>query len=105
MKKHSTALLALTALCLGAIPLAQAKPVGITPDKMSATVRHNGQNVEIKRDQDNNATVIAVLTRPRERAPHGAELDGDGRGLLGGPGAVVLAQRDGPGGRPCRAEP
>lgn len=44
-----------------------AKPVGITADKMSVTVKHGGESVEIKRNQDNKAVVIddfAKTSRP-----------------------------------------
>lgn len=43
------------------------KPVGITADLMSITVKNNGQDVEIKRNQDNNATInsdFAKTSRP-----------------------------------------
>lgn len=43
------------------------KPVGITPDLMSITVKHNGQDIEVKRNQDNAATVepgFAKTSRP-----------------------------------------
>lgn len=45
----------------------EAKPVGITADVMSVTVKHGGADVEIKRDQDNSATVnpdFAKTSRP-----------------------------------------
>lgn len=45
----------------------EAKPVGITADKMSITVKHGGADVEIKRNQDNKATVsedFAKTSRP-----------------------------------------
>lgn len=44
-----------------------AKPVGITADKMSVTVKHDGESVEIKRNQDNKAVVVddfAKTSRP-----------------------------------------
>ncbi|MCB1757743.1 MAG: rhodanese-like domain-containing protein [Gammaproteobacteria bacterium] len=47
--------------------LAESKPVGITPDLMSVTISHGGQAVEIKRNQDNGATVnpdFAKTSRP-----------------------------------------
>lgn len=46
---------------------ATGKPVGITAEVMSVTVKHGGQDVEIKRNQDNNATVnpdFAKTSRP-----------------------------------------
>ncbi|MGB3917853.1 rhodanese-like domain-containing protein [Thiothrix litoralis] len=45
----------------------EAKPVGITADKMSITVKHGGADVEIKRNQDNTAVVsedFAKTSRP-----------------------------------------
>jgi rhodanese-related sulfurtransferase len=45
----------------------EAKPVGITADKMSVTVKHGGESVEIKRNQDNKAVVVddfAKTSRP-----------------------------------------
>lgn len=45
----------------------EAKPVGITAEKMSITVKHDGAAVEIKRNQDNKATVaedFAKTSRP-----------------------------------------
>lgn len=47
--------------------LAEDKPVGITADKMSVTVKHGGESVEIKRNQDNKAVVVddfAKTSRP-----------------------------------------
>lgn len=46
---------------------AESKPVGITAEVMSVTVKHGGQDVEIKRNQDNNATInpdFAKTSRP-----------------------------------------
>lgn len=43
------------------------KPVGITADVMSVTVKHGGEDFDIKRDQDNSATVnsdFAKTSRP-----------------------------------------
>lgn len=56
-------------LSVSSIALAdgEAKPVGITADKMSVTVKHDGAEVEIKRNQDNKATVaedFAKTSRP-----------------------------------------
>ena len=45
----------------------EAKPVGITAEKMSITVKHGGADVEIKRNQDNKAVVsedFAKTSRP-----------------------------------------
>lgn len=46
-----------------------AKPVGITADKMSVTVKHAGQEVEIRRNQDNTATVGADFAKTSRPCP------------------------------------
>ena len=46
---------------------ASAEPVGITPEIDKVTVKHNGENVDIMRNQDNEATVnpaFAMTSRP-----------------------------------------
>ncbi len=45
------------------------KPVGITPDLMSITVKHNGKDVEIKRNQDNNAVVNPAFAKTSRACP------------------------------------
>jgi rhodanese-related sulfurtransferase len=66
-------ILSLISLLLVLAPLvattasAKGKPVGITSKLMSIAVRHNGKAVEIKRDQDNSATIdpsFAKTSRP-----------------------------------------
>lgn len=68
-----TKLLGIAALAAGlsfssaVIAADEAKPVGITADKMSVTVKHDGKDVEIKRNQDNKAVVVddfAKTSRP-----------------------------------------
>ncbi len=49
--------------------LAEGKPVGITPSLMSISVNHNGKNVEIKRNQDNAATVIPAFAKTSRPCP------------------------------------
>lgn len=54
-------------LLIGTSSALAAKPVGITPDMMSATITHDGSSMEIKRDQNNDATVnpsFAKTSRP-----------------------------------------
>ena len=52
------------------VPFAQAdKPVGIWGDMMSVTVKHNGKPVEIKRNQDNSATVDAAFAKTSRPCP------------------------------------
>ncbi len=48
---------------------AQAKPVGITPKLMSVKVKHNGHDVEIKRNQDNGAVVIPAFAKTSRPCP------------------------------------
>ncbi len=55
-----------------ALPLsaqAEGKPVGITFSMSEATVMHNGKPVTIKRDQDNNATVIDAFAKTSRPCP------------------------------------
>ena len=49
--------------------LAVAEPVGITPDIMSVTVKHNGNDVEIKRNQDNEAVVNEAFAKTSRPCP------------------------------------
>ncbi|MGI9317326.1 MAG: rhodanese-like domain-containing protein, partial [bacterium] len=49
--------------------IAENKPVGITPDLMSVTVTHNGQPVEITRNQDNANTVIDAFAKTSRPCP------------------------------------
>lgn len=58
-----------TGLLFTATAHAEGKPVGITPDLMSITVKHGGADVEIKRDQDNSATVIADFAKTSRPCP------------------------------------
>ena len=48
---------------------AENKPVGITADLMSVTVTHNGQPVEIMRNQDNSNTVIPAFAKTSRPCP------------------------------------
>ncbi|MEE9303221.1 MAG: rhodanese-like domain-containing protein [Thiotrichaceae bacterium] len=47
----------------------KAKPVGITPDLMSITVKHNGKDVKIERNQDNAATVNPAFAKTSRPCP------------------------------------
>lgn len=64
-------LLAISALAMTAGFAAQAenKPVGITPDLMSATVMHKGASVEIMRNQDNKNKVIDAFAKTSRPCP------------------------------------
>ncbi|MEJ2177917.1 MAG: rhodanese-like domain-containing protein [Gammaproteobacteria bacterium] len=64
-------LLAVTLMSAGIATTAAAenKPVGITPDLMSVTITHNGQPVEIKRNQDNANTVIDAFAKTSRPCP------------------------------------
>lgn len=58
----------ITGLALSSVAFAEGKPVGITPDMMSIKVKTaGGEEVEIKRNQDNAATInpdFAKTSRP-----------------------------------------
>jgi len=45
------------------------KPVGITKDMMSVTTNHLGKSVEIKRNQDNNATISKFYEKTSRPCP------------------------------------
>ena len=67
-------LLRLTAATVASVGLAVsaaalAKPVGITPDVMDVTVMHNGQKVQIKRDQNNKAVVNKAFAKTSRPCP------------------------------------
>jgi rhodanese-related sulfurtransferase len=47
----------------------EAKPVGITADMMSISVKHEGKDVEIKRNQDNAATVNPAFGKTSRPCP------------------------------------
>jgi rhodanese-related sulfurtransferase len=66
--KILTALTVIAGLSLTATT-AQAKPVGITPGVMSVTVKHNGHDVKIARNQDNKATVIPAFAKTSRPCP------------------------------------
>ncbi len=70
MKSHtmSKASLAAAALIFAGAAMA-AKPVGITGNMMSITVNHNGSPVEIKRDQNNAATVNPAFAKTSRPCP------------------------------------
>ena len=69
MKHHTILLPALLAASLSIPALAENKPVGITPDLMSVTVTHNGQPVEVMRNQDNKNTVISAFAKTSRPCP------------------------------------
>ena len=49
--------------------MAESKPVGITPDIMSIPVTINGEIVEFKRNQDNDATVNPAFAKTSRPCP------------------------------------
>jgi rhodanese-related sulfurtransferase len=57
------------AMVMGAGAAVAGKPVGITPDLMSVTVKHNGKMVKIMRDQDNGATVNPAFAKTSRHCP------------------------------------
>jgi len=74
IKKLTTITAMVLTLGLGFASTASAdshggKPVGITPDLMSVTVKHNGKDVEIKRNQDNKAVVIPAFAKTSRPCP------------------------------------
>ncbi len=66
--KILTALTVVAGLSL-TVTTAQAKPVGITPGVASVTVKHNGHDVKIARNQDNNAIVIPAFAKTSRPCP------------------------------------
>ena len=60
-----TAGLALTATTASA----KGKPVGITPKLADVTVKHNGKDVKIMRNQDNGATVDPAFGKTSRPCP------------------------------------
>ena len=60
---------AMLAVTISANAVAENKPVGITPDMMSVTVTHNGESVEIMRNQDNANTVIPAFAKTSRPCP------------------------------------
>ncbi len=69
MKIHKYVATALLAAGLSHPTYAQDKPVGITPDLMSVTVTHNGQPVEIMRNQDNANTISEAFSKTSRPCP------------------------------------
>ncbi len=70
MKLKSLLLTAALATGLATAGTALAgKPVGITPKLMSVTVMHNGKPFEIKRNQDNKATVDPAFAKTSRPCP------------------------------------
>jgi rhodanese-related sulfurtransferase len=64
-----TASVSLFLLSASASSFAEGKPVGITPKLMSIDVTHNGKSVELKRNQDNAATVIPAFAKTSRACP------------------------------------
>ena len=60
---------AMLAVTISVNAVAENKPVGITPDMMSVTVTHNGESVEIMRNQDNANTVIPAFAKTSRPCP------------------------------------
>ncbi len=53
-----------------AVPAANAgDPVGLTPNLMSVTVKHDGVDVEIKRNQDNDNTIVKSFAKTSRKCP------------------------------------
>lgn len=65
MKKNITGLIFILTMFISST--GSAKPVGITPDMLSADVIHNGKPVKIERNQNNKNTIAedyAITSRP-----------------------------------------
>jgi len=69
MKKTLTLSATLIAACFSINAVAENKPVGITADLMSVTITHNGQPVEIVRNQDNGNKVIDAFAKTSRPCP------------------------------------
>jgi len=70
LAKIFTALLVTAGLSMAATTAsAKGKPVGITPDTASVTVKHNGKDVKIERNQDNSATVNPAFAKTSRPCP------------------------------------
>ena len=69
MKKSLTLAASLIAACFSFNAGAENKPVGITADLMSVTITHNGQPVEIVRNQDNGNKVIDAFAKTSRPCP------------------------------------
>ncbi len=69
MKRKTRLLIGALAAVAITPALAVAEPVGITPDIMSVTVKHNGNDVEIKRNQDNEAVVNEAFAKTSRPCP------------------------------------
>ena len=65
--KHLVGLMVLSSIATASF--AAGKPVGIAPDLMSINVTHNGKTVQIKRNQDNNNTVIPAFAKTSRPCP------------------------------------
>ncbi len=69
-KQTINTLLVATALAISpTILLAEGSPVGITRDMSSITIKHNGEDVEIKRNQDNSATIAPAFAKTSRPCP------------------------------------
>ena len=64
----ATAAVAVGIALFGAVA-AQKLEVGITPDLSVATVKHGGKDVQIMRDQDQQATVIPAFAKTSRKCP------------------------------------
>jgi rhodanese-related sulfurtransferase len=70
LTKTLTALAVATTLTISVNSVqAKGKPVGITPDMASVTVKHNGKDVKIERNQDNGATVDPAFAKTSRPCP------------------------------------
>ena len=69
LTKILTTLTIAAGLALTATASAKGKPVGITPSLSDVTVKHNGKDVKITRDQDNGAMVDPAFGKTSRPCP------------------------------------
>ena len=56
-------------LAMSGSAFAEKMAVGITPDTASVTVKHNGKNIKIMRNQDQKNTVIPAFAKTSRKCP------------------------------------
>lgn len=70
MKLHRlVASVAAVGMIFSVVTAAQKLEVGITPDLSVASVKHNGKDVQIMRDQDQKATVAPAFAKTSRKCP------------------------------------
>lgn len=67
--KNITLIIGFMMLSIIAAPSMAGKPVGISPSLMSVDVTHNGSKVQIKRNQNNDNTIIQAFAKTSRPCP------------------------------------